>query len=170
MTGYFLVTTWLLSVYFLVTAWLFLPYLLVTAWLHPGYFLVTFWLLPGYFLVVCFAERRNLVFLRVCHHISAGLYRYTQCSSVRFYKLMTVSCSVNPDIYGSRKFITVYRTAHTYTKMSFGNRKWEVLSCPLVAFQWGGHFQKYFHVGSWRGVIFQIIGFGIIFTISRRSC
>jgi hypothetical protein len=39
-------------------------------------------------------------------------------------------------------FITVHTTVCTYTKMSFGNRKREVRTCPLVAFQWDGNFQK----------------------------
>ena len=179
--GYCMVTLWLLPCYWLITSWLLpgyylaaaclLPgYFLLTAWLLPDYFLVTIWLLPGYFLVLRFAERRNLLFLRLCHRISNDLYPFTQCSSARFTSCCSVSCSVNPDLHGSRKFITVYTTSNTYTKMSFRNRKREVRACLLVAFQWGGHLQKYFHVDSWQGVIFQIIGFGIVFTISRRSC
>ena len=125
--GYCLIISWLLPCYCVVTSWLLPSYCLFTA----GYFLVTTWLLvtswlqPGYFLVR-FAERRNLFFLRVCQHISTGLYRFTNVAQHVFTSCCSVSCSVNPDLHGSRMFITVYTTARTYTEMSFGNRKREV--------------------------------------------
>ena len=173
--SYYLVTAWLLPGYYQVTAWLLrsCSRLLVTAGLLSGYFMLSFWLLPGYCVVISWlsVSPKEEIWISCACAITFQLASTTSNNVAQhvFTSWCSVSCSVNPDIYGSRKFITVYTTAHTYTKMSLGNRKREVHACPLVAFQWGGHFAKYFHVDSWQGVIFEIISFGIFFTISR-SC
>ena len=171
--SYLLVTTWLFTGYFLVTAWLLSGYFLVTDWLLPGYFLVTTWLLPVYFLVTSFLLRGYFLITSL---LLSGYCLVTSWSSVSpkdeicffcacaiafqmtstlspsvaqhvFTSCCSVSCSVNPDLYGSRMFINVHTTVRTYTKISFGNSKREVRACPLVAFQWGGHFQKLLSVG-----------------------
>ena len=144
--GYFLVTAWLLPGYCLVSSCLLLGYFLSTAWLLPGYLLVTELLLPGYCLVTFLSSVSSKD--EICFFFSCAIT--TQLTSTAspnvaqhaFTSWCSVSCSVNPDLYGNGMFITVYTTDRTYTKMTFGNWKREVRACPLLAFQWGGHFQK----------------------------
>jgi hypothetical protein len=153
--GYCFVASWLLFLlpsYFLVTTKLLHDYCLfpsrlpVTARLLSGYFMLTFSLLPGYCLVtswssvspkdeICFICSCAITF-QLASTVSPSVvqHAYTSCCSVSY--------SVNPDLYASQIFITVYPTARTYTKMPFGNWKREVRACPLVAFQLGGHLQK----------------------------
>ena len=128
--GYFLATTCLLPGYCLVVSWLLPCYCVVTSWLLPCYCLVTAWLLSGYCLVtswssvspkneVCFFCAFAITFqLTSTASPSVAQHVFTSCCSV--------SCSVNPDLYGSRMFITVHTKVRTYTEMSFGNRKREV--------------------------------------------
>jgi len=133
------VTTWLLPGYYQVYAWLLPSYFLVTFLLLLGYYLVTSCLLSGYYLVTSWSSvspKDEIWFSCAC----SSTFQLASTSSPNvaqhvFTSCCSVSCSVNPDLYGSRKFITVYTTAHTYTKMSFGNRKRKVHACTLVAFQ-----------------------------------
>ena len=144
--GCCLFTSWLLPDYFLVSSLLLRVYFLVTFWLLLGYFLVTTWLLTGYYLVISWSSvspKDEICFLCAC----AIAFQLTSTFSPSvaqhvFTSCYSVSCSVNPDLYRSRMFITVHTAVRTYTKISFGNRKREVRACPLVAFQCGGHFQK----------------------------
>jgi len=137
--GYFLVTTRSLPAYYLVSSCLLPGYFLVNYWLLHGHFLVTSWSLPGYCLVTFWSSVSSKD--EICFFFSCAIT--TQLTSTAspnvaqhaFTSCCSVSCSVNPDLYGSRMFITVYTTVRTYTKMPFGNRKREVGACPLVAFQ-----------------------------------
>ena len=141
-TGYYVITSWLLSGYFLVTMWLLpgyclvialllpvtiwvLPgYCLVTELLLPGYFLVTAWLLSGYCLVIFWSSvspKDEIWFFCPCA-IAFQLTSTTSLNVVQhcFTSCCSVSCSVNPYLYGSRMFITVYTTVRTYTEKSVG--------------------------------------------------
>jgi len=125
--GYCVVTSWLQSVYFLVTALLLPGYYLVATWLMNCYFLVTAWLLSGYCMVTVWSSvspKDEIWFFCPCA-ITFQLTSTTSPNVVQhcFTSYCSVSCSVNPYLYGSRMFVTVYTTARTYTEKLVRNWK-----------------------------------------------
>ena len=118
-----MLTLWLLP----VTACLLPGYFLATACLLPSYFLVTYWLLPGR----PFHRKTKSVFLRVCHHISTGLYRFTQCSSARFYKLLFCQLLSKSGPLWQRKFHhRIHNSPHIYENVVW----WQETRSPCVSF------------------------------------